>query len=96
MPSLPAASLTLSLSVLLPASVTPDQARLVPLTALLRSVQVAPLSSEPKTFSPAASGALRLPVMICEAAVVMKSVALLPVSLLSATPLKVVPGGVVS
>src|SRR3569832_914188 len=46
-PALPALSVTLSLSVLLPVSVTLSQVSAVPETLLVMSVQVAPLSSEP-------------------------------------------------
>ena len=59
----------------LPASVAAsDQA--VPLTCA--AVQVAPLSSETWTCSPVCNAALKVPLMVCAAVSVMKSVADVP------------------
>ena len=62
-------------------------------TALLASVQVAPLSTLTLTTSPIAVGALNVPLIVCAATLVMKSVALAPESLLKETELTVVVGG---
>ena len=80
MPSLPAASVTLNSIELLPDSVAPSQLIAVPLALLVTSVQVVPPSTEPYRISPTASGALSVPVMVCAAVLVRKSVALVPVS----------------
>ena len=93
---MPAASRTLKLMVLLPARVAPVQLRLVPLVLAVMSVQVAPPSTEPKSWSPVCNAALRLAVMVWPAVWVMKSLALLPLSLLMRTAETVVSGAVVS
>ena len=72
-PSFPAASATLSWMLPEPARVTPVQFRAVPDTEPLTSVQVAPPSAEPRSFSPAARGASSEPVTVCAAVLVTKS-----------------------
>ena len=95
-PSLPAASTTFSCSVSLPDRTTPSHDRVVPATLAVMSLQVAPLSSEPYTMSPAASGADSVALTVCAAVLVIRSVLLGPVSADSATPLKPTVGAVVS
>ncbi|MNW08566.1 hypothetical protein D3C71_2053650 [compost metagenome] len=63
---------------------------------LVMSVQVAPLSSEPYRMSPPASAPLNVALMVWAAVLVMKSVALAPVSADSDRLLKVVVGAVMS
>ena len=65
----------------LPASVTPFQLKVVPLTLEVMSTQAPPSSSEPNTRSPAASPPLRTPLMVCAETLVTKSVEEAPVSL---------------
>ena len=77
--------------MLLPlASVAPASDQPLPLLAAV--CQVAPLSSDTCTDSPAASGADRLPPMVCCATLVMKSLLLAPVSADSMLPVMPVVG----
>lgn len=96
MPSLPAASVTLTLSVLLPVSVCPDKLQVFAPTEVVAAAQVEPLSSDTYTTSPAATLADKVPLMVCAAVLVMKSVLLLPVSAEKLLVATVVVGGVVS
>ena len=59
-------------------------------------VHVLPLSKDTETVSPVARLALKVPVMFCAAVVVMKSLALMPVSALKAAVAMVVVVAVVS
>ena len=94
MPSLPARSVTLTCSVLLAVSVFAiDQ--VLELTAAVAAVHVLPLSTETYTVSPAAKLALSVPLMVCAAVLVMKSLAV-PVSALKAIVAMVVLGATVS
>ena len=93
---MPAASLVFSISVLLPASVAPSQASVVPETLAVMSTQVAPPSSEPRTRSPAASGAFKVAPIVWSAVFVMKSVALAPLSFDRWMPEKATVGAVTS
>ena len=60
---------------LLPESVAPSQLIDVPVTLFEMSAQVAPPLTEPSSDSPATSAALSVPVIVCAATLVMKSVA---------------------
>ena len=96
MPSLPAASVTLILRVLLAASVCPDRLQVFTPTDVVAAVQVAPLSSDTYTTSPEATLADNVPLMVCAAVLVMKSVLLVPVSAEKLFVAMVVAGAVVS
>ena len=72
-PSLPARSVTFSSMLLAPERVAPVQLTAVPDTEPVTSAQVAPPSTEPRSRSPAASGALSAPVIVCAATFVTKS-----------------------
>ena len=63
---------------------------------VLAVFQVLPLSNDTKTVSPVAKLALKVPLMVCAAVWVMKSLALLPVSALKAAVAMVVVGDVLS
>ena len=76
--------------------ITPAQLKEVPLTLPVMSVQDAPLSSEPHTVSEAPRDALSVAVMVWAATLVMKSLALAPLSLLNARLPNVVVGPEVS
>ena len=65
-------------------------------TVLVAVVQVLPLFKDTETVSPVARFALKVPLMVCAAVWVMKSLALLPVSALKAAVAMVVVGAVVS
>ena len=95
MPVLPAASTTRTFSVLLPVSVALSDQVLVP-TVAVAVVQCAPLSSETSTCSSDARLALSVPLMLCAAVWVTRSVLDAPVSAEKATLAFVVVGGVVS
>jgi hypothetical protein len=58
--------------------------------------QLLPLSNETDTVSPAANVVLKVPLMVCAAVLVMKSLVLEPVSALKAAVAMVVVGAVVS
>ena len=55
-----------------------------------------PLSKDTATVSPLAKLALKVPLIVCEALLVMKSALLLPVSELKVTAVTVVLGGLAS
>ena len=96
---MPAASLTLTRRVLLPARVTPGSVQLVPPVAARAAVQVAPLSSETSTVSPMARAALRVPLRVWAAVLVIRSLLVVPlgaVSALNTALAMVVAGAVVS
>ena len=65
-------------------------------TAAVAVCQVVPLSSETLTMSPATIAELSVPVMVYAAVLVMKSVALVPVSAEKATVETAADGAVVS
>ena len=65
------------------------------LTAAVAAAHVLPLSIETYTVSPAAKLALSVPLMVCAAVLVMKSLAV-PVSALKAVVAMVVAGATVS
>ena len=93
---MPAASSTHTLRVLLAVSVTPVKLKAVLPTAALATAQVEPLSSDTLTSSPASRLALNVPLMLCAAVLVTKSVALVPVSVEKLTVDIVVVGAMVS
>ena len=99
MPSLPAASLTLTLSVPLPVRVWPTSDQAVCPTVVVAAVQVVPLSSETWTVSPATIAADRVPLIVCAAVFVRKSLSVAPFAAVSAEKAAVtivVSGGVMS
>ena len=95
MPSLPAVSVTFTFKVLLLASVCPARLQVFCPTVVVAAVQVLPLSKDTDTVSPVARLPLKVPLMVCAAVLVMKSV-LLPVSALKAAVAMVVVGATVS
>ena len=95
-PSLPAVSATLTSRVLLAVSVWPDSDQVFWPTVVLAMAQVAPLSSETSTRSPAARLADSVPLTVCAATLVMRSVDEAPLSLEKATLATPVAGALVS
>src|SRR3569623_1926032 len=79
-PLLPAASVTLTLSVLLAVSVWPDSDQVFEPTEVVAVVQVEPLSSETSTISPESMLAEVVPLMGWGAVLVLMSVLLVPVA----------------
>ena len=73
------ALVTRTCRVLLPLMVCASDQVLWP-TVLLAVTQLAPLSSDTSTVSPVTVLALRVPLMVCEAVWVIRSVVLVPVS----------------
>ena len=61
-------------------SVAPFQLKVVPLTLLVMLVQFLPLSTEPQAMSLPAGAPLSVAEMVCAEVLVMKSLALVPVS----------------
>ena len=88
-PVQPPESVTLKTMLLAPLRVAPVQLMAVPLAMPVMTLQVLPLSTEPYRMSPTASAALKVPVMVCDAVLVMKSLALVPLSALMSTALTV-------
>ena len=86
LPTLPARSTTLKTIVLLPDRTAPVQLIAVPLTMLVMLDQELPLSKEPYSTSSAESAAEIDPVIVWAAALVTKSAALPPVSVLMSMP----------
>src|SRR3569623_1387925 len=95
-PLLPAASVTLTLSVLLAVSVWPDSDQVFEPSEVVAVVQVAPLTSETSTISPETMLAEVVPLMVWAAVLVMKSVLLVPVSAENAIVAMGVVGAVAS
>ena len=93
---MPAASVTLTFKVLLPLMVCPARLQVFCPTEVVAVVQLLPLSKDTETVSPFARLAFKVPLMVCELVLVMKSLALLPVSALNTAVAMVVAGPVVS
>ena len=96
MPSLPAVSVTLTFRVLLPVSVTPLRLQAVEPTVAVAAVQVVPLSSDTFTVLPVSRLDDSVPLTVCAAVLVMKSVLLEPVSFENEAAAIVIAGAVVS
>ena len=79
----------------MPESVAPVQEIAVPETLSVMFIQVEPASTDPFRISPAARLAFNVPVMVCAAVLVKKSVSLDPVSAEISIALIVVVGGVI-
>ena len=94
--ALPAASVTRNNIVPLPVKVTPEMVKLVPLRELVTLVHVTPLSNEADKVSVASSALLKVAVTVCAAVLVMKSVALEPVSAEKAATVTALVGAKVS
>ncbi|MNV34693.1 hypothetical protein D3C71_1261210 [compost metagenome] len=77
-------------------SVWPPSDQVLLPTVDVAAVQVAPLSSETSTYSPEARLADKVPLSVCAAVLVMKSVDETPVSAEKTTEATVVVGAVVS
>ena len=82
--------------MLLPVRVTPARLQAVDPTVAVAAVQVAPLSSDTFTVSPVRRLDDSVPLMVCAAAVVMKSVLLAPVSFEKAAVAIVIVGAAVT
>src|SRR3569833_2360951 len=79
-PSLPALSVTFTRNMLLPVSVWPASDQVFWPTVVAACNQVAPLTSKTSTCSANAKLDARLPLLVCAAVLVMRSVLLVPVS----------------
>ena len=93
---MPAASVTITFKVLLLASVWPLRVQVFCPTEVVAVVQLLPLSKDTETVSPLTRLPLKDPLMSCKLVLVMKSLALLPVSALNTAVAMVVAGPVVS
>ena len=93
---MPAASVTITFKVLLLASVWPLRVQVFWPTEVVAVVQLLPLSKDTDTISPLPKLALKVPLMVCAAVLVMKSLVLLPVSALNTAVATVVAAPVVS
>jgi hypothetical protein len=92
----PAASSARTCSVLLPVSVAPLREKVVLPVVAVAVCHVAPLLRETLMTSPLARAALSVPLIVCEAVLVIKSELLVPVSAENATVETRSVGGVVS
>ena len=93
---LPAVSARRTLSVSLAESVCPLRLHVLAPAEVLAVIQVLPLSSDTSTRSSLTRLALVVPLMVCAAVWVMKSVLLPPLSALKAIVATVVVGALVS
>ena len=93
---LPARSVTLKTTLLLPTRVALVQLIAVPLALLVISVQLTPPSTVPYRMSPVLRAALSVALMVCAAVDVPWSLELVPVSALRPTALTVSAGALVS
>lgn len=89
---LPAKSVMRKAMLLDPESVTPFHEIDVPVTLVVISVQVIPPSTEPSKRSVANKAELKVPVIVCDAVWVLKSLADVPVSALRRKPFTVTVG----
>ena len=77
---MPAVSVTRTCIVLLAVNVWPAKLQVLAPSVAVAVVQLAPLSNETCTDSPVSRFAFRVPLIVCAAVLVLKSVALAPVS----------------